>query len=1127
MERSSISETSSFAAVSNCRIMNLFIFQSLAKVKSAFIVVLLFCAVASYGQSGSCTISGPTLETYYIPVMTIPDGGVLCYNTLGYQDNFTIGRLIVGKNSKLYVGPDFRLMIDDISTTAGNDFEIEVDGTLQFKTTPPDFKANLSLLVNENGMVSSGDGLNNIKFSGNGSNNITNYGQITASVVTFQGSSSTNVIENSGFFNIGSNLNLESTTTQIRNTGDLHIGQSFNGNSKSSYVNCGYIETGTSFNLQGGLVVNTGIFNSLAGSIDFGSNTARFENYGEVNVIGINLGGNGSSIYNQGVFTLTGKFQNNGNFEGPVEAGFLGYFKVGETGAVNSGTVGPNLTFENTNINGKSKNTDIFGTNANSLTYLAGVVYSCEKNGKCVAPPVSSGVSCPLLDGSFVSCSITDVSLSNIECSNNGTTGTSSDDTFYFSLNPKGENLSETYSVSGDVVRNNIPYGTRTVFGPYPIIDNTMYITVTDASGSCVMENIAITPPGTCSYPESTVDTDGDGVYNDVDLDIDGDGIPNDKELEDCDTTANLFSETFGSGNNYGPALPAGTTTYSYRSNVGINDGQYTIANTPYAGKTDWQDMTDHTPGDTNGYMMVVNASYDPGEFYRVSVPVEPNTYYKFSAWLVVVNTQKTIDDICGPSMILADVKFQVEDQSGVLGTTATGEIPFSDPANWNQFVFTFRTAPTDSSIDIVLINNAPGGCGNDLAIDDIQLVPLCDSDGDGVLNHYDLDSDNDGIYDIIEAGGVDNDNNGIGDDYNDKNDNGLSDVYDPYCIGSETITGYATSIYSNSDVTNPANAIGAFNNSYARLNNANDFMVLEMDGVIPAGTNIVIRHNEFVDVSGGNTIRVEQSINGSDFFNSQSFSANSTAPVNSSYLLSKNAKYIKISKNGSTNSDPGIDALSYSYTDPCAGIVGEALPVPDTDGDGLYDYLDLDSDDDGCSDANEAYQNGSADGNVSGMDDMRYGTSPVFQDPDGSVSSASYPGTLPAVTDANSYATCLSDLELVKSVDNANPTVGDLIFFSVTIKNVGPSATGQIQARDMLPKGLAFNSINSRIPRGTTYDSSTGVWDLKNTVLIKGTSLTLRIAADVEPGCGEITNFAEIIRSSKVDPDSTPNNGK
>ena len=28
-----------------------------------------------------------------------------------------------------------------------------------------------------------------------------------------------------------------------------------------------------------------------------------------------------------------------------------------------------------------------------------------------------------------------------------------------------------------------------------------------------------------------------------------------------------------------------------------------------------------------------------------------------------------------------------------------------------------------------------------------------CDSDGDGVQDQYDLDSDNDGIFDLVEAG--------------------------------------------------------------------------------------------------------------------------------------------------------------------------------------------------------------------------------------------------------------------------------------------------------------------------------------------------------------------------------------
>lgn len=41
----------------------------------------------------------------------------------------------------------------------------------------------------------------------------------------------------------------------------------------------------------------------------------------------------------------------------------------------------------------------------------------------------------------------------------------------------------------------------------------------------------------------------------------------------------------------------------------------------------------------------------------------------------------------------------------------------------------------------------------------------LDDVDGDGVANRYDLDSDNDGIFDIVEAGLIDADNNALADD--------------------------------------------------------------------------------------------------------------------------------------------------------------------------------------------------------------------------------------------------------------------------------------------------------------------------------------------------------------------------
>jgi len=53
------------------------------------------------------------------------------------------------------------------------------------------------------------------------------------------------------------------------------------------------------------------------------------------------------------------------------------------------------------------------------------------------------------------------------------------------------------------------------------------------------------------------------------------------------------------------------------------------------------------------------------------------------------------------------------------------------------------------------------------------------DTDGDGISNDVDSDSDNDSIPDLVEAGGVDVDGNGITDDLTDVDADGFPDVYD------------------------------------------------------------------------------------------------------------------------------------------------------------------------------------------------------------------------------------------------------------------------------------------------------------------------------------------------------------
>ncbi len=59
------------------------------------------------------------------------------------------------------------------------------------------------------------------------------------------------------------------------------------------------------------------------------------------------------------------------------------------------------------------------------------------------------------------------------------------------------------------------------------------------------------------------------------------------------------------------------------------------------------------------------------------------------------------------------------------------------------------------------------------------------DDDQDGVPNYLDRDSDNDGIFDIIEGGGRDSNDDGIADALTDSDGDGLVDAYDPDSGGS------------------------------------------------------------------------------------------------------------------------------------------------------------------------------------------------------------------------------------------------------------------------------------------------------------------------------------------------------
>lgn len=172
---------------------------------------------------------------------------------------------------------------------------------------------------------------------------------------------------------------------------------------------------------------------------------------------------------------------------------------------------------------------------------------------------------------------------------------------------------------------------------------------------------------------------------------------------------------TFGSGSNsHGPALAAdsGSTTYTYVTKS-PQDGEYGIFHSTEGLNPGWLITTDHT-GDPNGYMMVVNASYEPGLFYTRTInSLCGSTTYQFGAW---------IRNILRGKGILPNVSFSIETPAGeILGNYNTADIVST---NWIQYLFTFTTPANLQTVVIKMTNNAPGGGGNDIAIDDITFRP-------------------------------------------------------------------------------------------------------------------------------------------------------------------------------------------------------------------------------------------------------------------------------------------------------------------------------------------------------------------------------------------------------------------
>jgi gliding motility-associated-like protein len=180
----------------------------------------------------------------------------------------------------------------------------------------------------------------------------------------------------------------------------------------------------------------------------------------------------------------------------------------------------------------------------------------------------------------------------------------------------------------------------------------------------------------------------------------------------------------FGSGiPDVGPALKNPLPNLRYALGACNPDGQYTIRKSlPTSCFNTWHILPeDHTPTDNNGYMMILNATNAPGDFYIDTIEgVCGDNVYEFAAW--VVNLQK-IGSF--PNSSKPNLDFRIETISGtLLASSKTNSIPETTSAEWKQYGLFFKTPPGAQTLVLRIYNAAPAGFGNDFALDDITFRP-------------------------------------------------------------------------------------------------------------------------------------------------------------------------------------------------------------------------------------------------------------------------------------------------------------------------------------------------------------------------------------------------------------------
>lgn len=117
-------------------------------------------------------------------------------------------------------------------------------------------------------------------------------------------------------------------------------------------------------------------------------------------------------------------------------------------------------------------------------------------------------------------------------------------------------------------------------------------------------------------------------------------------------------------------------------------------------------------------------------------------------------------------------------------------------------------------------------------------------------------------------------------------------------------------------------------------------------------------------------------------------------------------------------------------------------------------------------------------------------------------------------------------DLEIIKTVDNKTPLLGEQITFTIRVENksVNEDTISNIQIEDLLPVGPNAGFIYiSNVSTAGDFNETTGRWIIESLEVGEQNAVTLEITVSV-PIEGTFSNIATLIRSSPTDSNEANN---